>query len=571
LTENKKLTRAHWMVLIAAFLGWMFDGLEMGLFPLAARPALRDLMSTLTEAGARQLPSEAAVGEWYSYLVALFLHGAAAGGLAFGWLGDKIGRVRTMALSIAAYAFFTGCCYFAIAPWQLGVFRFCAALGMGGEWALGVALVMECWPAKFRPLLAGAIGAAANFGFLAISLIAVMFTVDVDSWRWTMLAGAAPGLLAFFVLAFIPESQRWKESVKTGASKPLREIFGTKLLKPTLLGIAFASVALIGTWGAVSGFLPLWGDKLAGGDRVLTVTATIRQDADSAMPRVDIESTDNATVTEDGPGSSQPQPGDPKAKPKYKIVKSHQLKAAAQPGQTFDYQIRVTNRGKQSGTQVKLTDRLPLDVIDASTVSPPDTHAENVRFDRATGETTWAIGEENVRFDRATGEMTWTIGELEYKDPHAKGWIQTVLSIGAIIGCFVGPLLGHWMGRRPAYFILCTLSLLSCGYLFRFMDEYNMMFVVVTGFVGLVTASFYGWLPLYLPELFPTRVRATGQGTSFNFGRILAAAGAMTTGQLMVLFEGSYSRACATITLVYIVGMVLIWFAPETKGKPLPD
>jgi len=89
--------------------------------------------------------------------------------------------------------------------------------------------------------------------------------------------------------------------------------------------------------------------------------------------------------------------------------------------------------------------------------------------------------------------------------------------------------------------------------------------------VGFFTAAFYGWLPLYLPELFPTRVRATGQGLSFNFGRIFAAFGALGTGQLMGFFGGSYPRACATITLVYLVGMVLIWLAPETKGKPLPD
>ena len=88
---------------------------------------------------------------------------------------------------------------------------------------------------------------------------------------------------------------------------------------------------------------------------------------------------------------------------------------------------------------------------------------------------------------------------------------------------------------------------------------------------GSPTAAFYGWLPLYLPELFPTRVRATGQGLSFNFGRILAAVGALTQGQLVSYYDGSYAKAGAVITLIYLLGLVLIWFAPETKGKPLPD
>jgi len=236
---------------------------------------------------------------------------------------------------------------------------------------------------------------------------------------------------------------------------------------------------------------------------------------------------------------------------KYKIVKTHDLKQDAAPGKRFEYKIKVTNRGLTAGRDVTLTDRLPLQIIDVASVRP-DTSAD-------------------VSFDPTDGELVWKIGLLENKNPRAKGWVQTVLSVGAILGCFIGPLLGHWLSRRMAYFIMCTLSLVSCAYLFRCLDEYNAWFLMVTGFVGLVTASFYGWLPLYLPELFPTRVRATGQGVSFNSGRILAAAAALTTGQLMLAFEGSYARACATISLVYIVGMVLIWFAPETKGKPLPE
>ena len=127
------------------------------------------------------------------------------------------------------------------------------------------------------------------------------------------------------------------------------------------------------------------------------------------------------------------------------------------------------------------------------------------------------------------------------------------------------------MGRRPAYFILCLTSLLSCGVLFRTVTEFNAAFLIGTFIVGMFTAAFYGWLPLYLPELFPTRARATGQGLSYNSGRILAAVGAITQGQLVTHYGGSYAKAGAVVTLVYVLGMVLIWLAPETKGKPLPE
>ena len=105
---------------------------------------------------------------------------------------------------------FTGLGYFAQTPYHLGVFRFTAALGMGGEWSLGVALVMECWPERLRPLLAGAIGAAANVGFLLVGWVGKVFPVTPSSWRWMFLVGGLPALLVVFIRLFVPESERWK-------------------------------------------------------------------------------------------------------------------------------------------------------------------------------------------------------------------------------------------------------------------------------------------------------------------------------------------------------------------------
>jgi len=123
------IAQGQWMVLVAAFLGWMFDGLEMGIFPLVARPALLDMMPPDAGMGPDQF-----VGFWMARIMALFLVGAAFGGLTFGWLGDRIGRVRAMMLSILTYSVFSGLCYFVQHPWQLGALRFVAAFGMGGEW-----------------------------------------------------------------------------------------------------------------------------------------------------------------------------------------------------------------------------------------------------------------------------------------------------------------------------------------------------------------------------------------------------------------------------------------------------
>ncbi len=155
--------------------------------------------------------------------------------------------------------------------------------------------------------------------------------------------------------------------------------------------------------------------------------------------------------------------------------------------------------------------------------------------------------------------------------PRRKAMAQILVSAGAMVGSLVGALAAGRFGRRPAYFALCLLSLLLCGWLFRFVSEYGPAFLILVTLVGAATAAFYGWLPLYLPELFPTRVRATGQGLCYNSGRMLAAVGALTQGQLVAAYAGSYAKAGAMLTLIYVVGLGLIWLAPETKDQPLPE
>src|SRR5262245_53432887 len=150
-----------WLALAAALLGWLFDGAEMGIFSMIGRQAVKDLLNT---------SDESLVGLWFSVITAGFLVGAATGGVVFGWLGDRIGRVRAMALSVLTYALFTGLCGLVGEAWQVGLLRFIASMGMGGEWSLGVALVMEVWPNRSRAFMAGLVGAAANGGCLAVGL-----------------------------------------------------------------------------------------------------------------------------------------------------------------------------------------------------------------------------------------------------------------------------------------------------------------------------------------------------------------------------------------------------------------
>jgi MFS family permease len=153
----------------------------------------------------------------------------------------------------------------------------------------------------------------------------------------------------------------------------------------------------------------------------------------------------------------------------------------------------------------------------------------------------------------------------------AKEWTLFWLSVGAIIGTMGAALAAGRFGRRITYAVLCVTSIAASLLLYQTNTTYSPYFLVCATIAGAFTASFYGFFPLYLPELFPTAVRATGQGFAFNFGRIVAAIGGLQTASLMAFFGGSFPKAASVMAAIYLVGMCIIWLGPETKGRPLPD
>jgi MFS family permease len=174
--------------------------------------------------------------------------------------------------------------------------------------------------------------------------------------------------------------------------------------------------------------------------------------------------------------------------------------------------------------------------------------------------------------ERAARERAEAAGEATYaKDPEPKALTQIASAAGAILGTLLAAVLGDWLGRRLSYVVLCIAALGSTLLFFRTNSHYGGYFLATVFLAGACTASFYGWLPLYLPELFRTRVRATGQGFSFNFGRILAAVGVLQVGPLMALFDKDYAKACSVMSLIYVAGLAVIGLAPETRGRPLPE
>jgi MFS family permease len=439
--------RAQYLILAVAFLGWAGSGLQMAVMTLAGRAATTDFLRSGALDAARPLdlarlvqfraaaPSPGELNEedalkkiaanWNAWYQASFLLGAASGGLVFGWLGDRIGRVRAMSLSILAYSLFSGVGYWVVTPEQLLLLRFFSGMGVGGMWPTGVSLASEAWSDVSRPMLAGLLGTSANVGLVLFNLIGYFQPVVPQSWRWTMLICATPTVLGLFVWGSVPESQRWlaTRSAKGAGHEELSiwGIFQPPLLRLTLIGIALGTIPLLGGWGATQ-WLVFWADKTHG-----------------------------------------------------------------------------------------------------------------------------------------------------LADPRAKALTAIMRSSGGAVGSLIGGWVANQLGRRTTYFLISVASLALGEYICLSMTPKDYAFSAFVFALGFITTIFFGWLPLYLPELFPTQARATGAGVSFNFGRILTALGVLAAGGITTWLQEDYGRAGSITMLVYALGMIVILFAPDTTRDKLKD
>jgi len=256
----------RYLVLITCFLALVFDGVELGLMPVASLSVSKSLLGTAftPELG----------GEWFARFTAALMLGAAIGGIALGSLGDRIGRTRAMGVCILFYSVFAALGAYAQTQEQMLALRFLVGLGVGGLWPNGIALVSECWSGASRPLVSGAMMAGLNAGILLLSQLARAWPITPDSWRWLFQFAGAPALLGIFVLIALPESPKWlaNRGVKQKVA-PLRELFQPSLIRFTIIGILLSSIPMIGAWSASKWMIP-WADKVAGATNVGYKAAT---------------------------------------------------------------------------------------------------------------------------------------------------------------------------------------------------------------------------------------------------------------------------------------------------------
>lgn len=259
------LTRYQWLVLAATFMGWGFDVFDALLFNFVAP----NCIATLQQLPFGSPEARQATVYWTGVLSALLLVGWACGGVLFGWIADRYGRRRALLLTISVYAIGTTLCAFATDMTQLVVFRAVTSLGIGGEWAVGAALLAETMPENRRVEAGTVLAIASPLGIMLASVVnyqiaGVWFADDpAMSWRYVFLCGLAPVGLALFVRMFVRESAHWQRTRSTSSAPAVRELFAPHI-RPLTVAAIITSVSGLLTWWAINAFIPVLGGQLAG-------------------------------------------------------------------------------------------------------------------------------------------------------------------------------------------------------------------------------------------------------------------------------------------------------------------
>ncbi len=237
------VTRYQWLVLTVASLGWVFDAFEGQLYNLTRADMLPDVLKVA--------PDDPQVKLWGERFLGIFLIGGTVGGWLFSSLADRWGRNPVMAITILFYSLFAGATALATEVWQIGVLRFLVAMGVGGEWAVGAALIAEVFPREARERAGGIFHATSVAGLWLAAAVGLWVGSE---WRLAYLVGVAPAILVLWVRLSIREPEAWEQARRQRPKQlgSYRELLGHSVWRPRAVGGALlAMVGLATFWGVV--------------------------------------------------------------------------------------------------------------------------------------------------------------------------------------------------------------------------------------------------------------------------------------------------------------------------------
>lgn len=410
ITDLRSLSPYLLLVFAGCWLGGIFDGMDSNLFSVMLPNIMKEILGTT---------DKHAVSQAGSVITAVFLIGWTCGGILIGLIGDKLGRVKSMVVSILLYSLFTGLTGLAHSIPELAAYRFLTGLGIGGELVSITTLLSEVWPEKHRAFAVGALVTSYQAGVLLSGLV----TQVVPDWRWAFFIGAIPALLALVLRLRLKEPEKWQtaKAEDTERKLPLTAIFEVQHRRSLIIGTTAFAGLLIAYWASLA-WVPTWIQDL--------------------------------------------------------------------------------------------------------------------------------LGPNHVGMEKS---------------------IATVYhSIGGILGCLTAGLIANRVGRRLTIVIGAVGAFLVSMMMFKGMTHFSEAVYWGHGALGYFTGILQAIMYIFLPELFPTLIRATAVGFCFNGGRVAGAIAALNVGTLVLLL-GGYAESAMAFSYAYLIAALVAFMARETKNQPLPE
>lgn len=547
-STGESVTFYHWLVVFFASAGWLFDCMGQRIFVLSRGPAMRELLGATA--------SDANVRYWGSIATLLMMVGWATGGILFGMMSDRYGRVKAMVATLLAYSGFSCLSGFSHTGVQFLVFRFLFGLGVGGMFGAATTLVAESVPRRFRTLALGSMQALSACGNMVASGLSFTITPGRENfwghysgWQVLSFVSVFPAVLALPMVLLLKEPQAWikakAEAATGGAAKSVgsfRDLFRhPRWRKSTLIGICLGVAGMVGLWG-IAFFSPelittaFKNRPLQVGEVLQPAQLCARLNSPPNPAVADLKgrlSLDVLRQVAQVPNGQEPSPA------------------------TLQALVGDFNRLIQHDNLLDETIQQSVDL---------KKHTRNlILLVQKNGER-----QNIISLNRQLVEQVFPgdIRELQQTIDKTRSRGTMLQDVGSLLGMLTFTFAAAYFNRRTAFlgsFLLCLGSVAYVFYALKTSTDVLWMLPLM----GFATLSCFAGYSIYFPEIFPTRLRGTGVGFCYNTVRYLAAPFPFLLGWLSTLMP--FRTVAVIMSSIYLVGIIALIWAPETKGQPLPE
>lgn len=544
-----QVTWYHWLVVIIASCGWLFDCMDQRLFTMARESALKEVLG-------RNPAAQANLETYLGLATAAMMLGWATGGIFFGMLSDKWGRVKTMVVTLLIYSGFTGLCGLAQSWADFTLYRFLVGLGVGGMFGAATTLVAESVPGRFRAVALGSLQALSATGNLLGAYLSLkvppgaeQFLGSFSGWRVLFFVGILPALLTVPILTVLKEPEAWRQAKAAASRGSANQRIGSpqdllrhpRWRRHTLVGLGLGLAGMVGLWGI--GFFAPELISTALKERPVRVE-DLRNPAALCLS---LQSPTNAAAAY--------------VKQQLRPATVGALEALA-PGLPVPAALR----------DALVTD---LNQLIAGPAWYDPARFREVPLEKRTlallAKVQATAAPADVRFlNRQLLDQLFagSLAPLHKAIDAIRSRAMMLFDVGSFAGMLAFTVCATWLSRRTAFLFAFLACLAITGFVFTALktetDAYWML--PLMGFAQLAVFAGYS---IYFPELYPTRLRGTGVGFCYNTVRYVAAPFPYLLGYLSSLF--SFRTAALVLSSIYLLGLIALIWAPETKGQPLPE